>query len=119
MSSRERLPSVQVSGHMPGQPLRVGPETNIRLIDRSAIAGVTCRRVEVRCAVRPAELCARCAASLRHRHGVVAVPSPFASSEILVLGVKRLPVDQFRDKSWRAEIHDLGKNVEVTSGVGR
>ncbi|MBI3465894.1 MAG: hypothetical protein HY000_22995 [Planctomycetes bacterium] len=101
MSSRERLPSVQVPGHLPGQPLRVGPETNIRLIDGSAIAGVTCRRVEVRCAVRSAELRASVCSKLRHRH------------EILVLGVKKLPVDQVRDKLWRAELHDLDRNVRL------
>ncbi len=72
-----------------------------------------CRRVEVRCAVRPAELRASLCSKLRRRHSVVAVPSPFASSEILVLGVKKLPVDQVRDKSWRAELHDLGKNLRL------
>jgi len=51
--------------------------------------------VDIQCAVRPAELRASVCSKLRHRYGVVAVPSPFASSEILVLGEKKLPVDQF------------------------
>jgi hypothetical protein len=98
---------------LPGQPLRVAPETNIRLIDGSAVADVTCRRAEVRCAVRPAELRASVCSKLRRWHGVVAVPSPFASSEILVLGEEKLPIDQVRDKLWRAEIHDLSTNVTL------
>jgi len=77
---------------------------------------VTCRRVDIQCAVRPAELRASVCSKLRNRHGVVAVPSPFAASEILVLGGKRLPVDQVRDKSWRADLHDVGKSFRLRPG---
>jgi hypothetical protein len=74
---------------------------------------VTCRRVEVRCAVRPVELRASVCSKLRLRHGVVAVPSPFEASEILVLGKKKLPVDQLRDKEWRADLHDSRKELRL------
>lgn len=76
---------------------------------------MTCRRVDVRCAVRPAELRASVCSKLRRRHGVVAVPSPFASSEILVLGGTRLPVDQVCDKSWRADLCDVRKALRLRS----
>lgn len=77
---------------------------------------MTCRRVEVRCAVRPAELRASVCSKLRHRHRVVAVPSPFEPTEILILGRKTLPVDQIRDQAWRADLHDAGKELRLRPG---
>lgn len=41
------------------------------------------------------------------------MPSPFEASEILVLGKKKLPVDQLRDKEWRADLHDGGKELRL------
>lgn len=113
MSARERLSSVQVSGHLSRQPIRVDPETNIRLVDGSSIANVICRRVEVRSGVRPVELRASVCSKLRLRYGVVAVPSPFESLEILVLGKSKLSFDQFCDKEWRADLRDCGKVVRL------
>ena len=69
--------------------------------------------MEVRCAVRPVELRASVCSKLRLQHGLVAVPSPFEASEILVLGKKKLPVDQLRDKEWRADLHDGGKDLRL------
>ena len=115
MPARERLPSVQVPGRVPGQPVWVGPETNNRLVDGTAIAGVTCWRVEVRTAVRPAELRASVCSKLRRRHGVVAAPSPFEPTEVLVLG-KKLPVDPLRDQNWRADLHDAEKEFRLRPG---
>jgi hypothetical protein len=74
---------------------------------------VICRRVDVHCAVRPPELRASVCSKLRHRHGIVAVPSPFESSEILILGRNRLPVYQLHDKNWRADLHDTGNEVRL------
>lgn len=72
-----------------------------------------CRRVEVRSGVRPVELRASVCSKLRLRYGVVAIPSPFESLEILVLGKNGLPVDQFCDKEWRADLHDCGKALRL------
>lgn len=74
---------------------------------------MTCRRVEVRTAIRPAELRASVCSKLRRRHGVVAVPSAFEPTEILVLGRKELPIDQLRDQNWRADLHDAGQELRL------
>ena len=63
-------------GICPDSRSGIGPETNIRLVDGSAIAGVTCRRVDVHCAVRPPELrvgVQQAAPSAWRRRGAVAV----------------------------------------------
>jgi len=113
MRARRRLPSVQVPSGLSIRNEQCELETNLRLVAGLTDDVIICRTVRIRSADRHADLRQKVCSVLRRRDGVLAVPSPFRGSDVLVAQGDRFQIEKASGRGWHADLCDTGSPLKL------